>query len=345
MAVYNASVNGQPGPGGPQSRIDPNTGQQTYLNPVTGQWEANPQPGYGGQYQAQPVRNRRPEDIFTEDAIKRAKVPNNPFKEGTKEYNDYQRNQIKNMVEKAGSPEMPDFVSQLGDDGLIKKPYQLTPGGIKFENLLPGVSQKVNGVNVNQEGLNAIRTRALSQGPSAWLNLQMQKQGIDELSDVERAKQQSAGNQAQAESALAMRGGISSGARERLARSGASNALAQTQGIRRGGSVDRLGLQIADDQTKTGLLTQLPGMENQQAQFDLGKQTWLGDYAKQQQGVDMDSQKYNSDAKVAADKYNIGNSLNETLQKRAYDQGKYGEAMKAWAAGKSADAQANAGKK
>jgi hypothetical protein len=286
-----------------------------------------------------------PETPFTPQAIANAKLQPNPFRPGTNEYNDYQKAQVEQMKRSAGAPAMPDFVSQLDKNGNIKSNYNLAPGTVNFSSILPGVSNNINAVNIDRNALNALKDRALQTGPSAWLQLQNQNQGLDELNQVENAKQQAAGNNAQAEAQLAMRGGISSGARERMARAGSNSALQAAQGIRRQGQGDRTNLGIADENTKTGLLSQLPGMEQSYAQFDLGKQTYLGDLAKQQQGAQLDTQKYNADQATNAQKFNIQNSLNEILQKRAYDMGQYNETMKAWAADKTAEAQNSGGKK
>lgn len=268
----------------------------------------------------------------------------------------------KYQTERAGAPTRPDFVSTLDGNGNIKSNYQLNPNTIAnpnqvtMDSIMPGLSDKLNGINVDQRGINAVRDRALGTGDSPWLKLQMEKQGLDESNALQKSSASVAGSNANAESNLAMRGGISSGARERLARSGAMASNQAGQDVRNQGVQNRLNLQIADDQTKTGLLSQLPGMEIANVAPETAKQEYLGNMASTEQGRGLDTAfknvanttdtaKYNAGATTDAQKYNIGNALNDILQKRAYDTAGYSEDMKAWAAGKSADAQSSAGKK
>lgn len=119
--------------------------------------------------------------------------------------------------------------------------------------------------------------------------------------------QSQAGQLAQAKSGLAMQGGLRGGQRERLAAQGAQAGLL-------GGQKLRSDIAMQDEQKRMQLLQQAPGVALQQAQYDQGLQ-----------------------------KYNIGAALGELAQKRAYDAGVYGDAMKAWGAEKTAQASGGGG--
>lgn len=114
---------------------------------------------------------------------------------------------------------------------------------------------------------------------------------------------QNAGAMNQARNQMAMQGGIRSGARERLAKSGLQNTLAQNQNV-------WSNIALQDEKNRQQQLQNLPGMELQQANYLTGLQ----------------------------DK-NIGRAIGEVNTGRAMQQQQFNEAMRAWGAGKTADAQ------
>lgn len=214
-------------------------------------------------------------------------------------------------------------------DGTLKQNARLG-----FDSKLPQFQDQLNTINLNKDGLQAIRDRAIGSGTSPWLSLQ--RQALDNKMGQMRddSVQQGATAGASAMSALARTGGLSSGARERVLKNNASNQMMSGQQLARFGNEQGVGLNIADEQMKQQALMQLPGMENQAIQPDIQKanamMTQLG--KEQSLGVDVGQ-------------YNLGTAKDELTQKRAFDLSQYQEKMKAWAAGKTADAQANAGKK
>lgn len=121
--------------------------------------------------------------------------------------------------------------------------------------------------------------------------------------------QQQAGQQAQAQNQLAMGGGLRSGARERLAAQGMQGGLAARQQ-----TTGKINMQ--DEENRQKWLQMAPQAALQQASFDQGTQ-----------------------------KYNLGMTMAELAQKRAYDAGVYGEAMKGWGAEKTANASGGGGGK
>lgn len=116
-----------------------------------------------------------------------------------------------------------------------------------------------------------LRNRALATGPSAWAQLQTQQQGLEQQNAMNAAAQQTAGANAQAQAGLAMRGGLGSGSRERLAASSAWNQLAAGQGVRNQGMQNRLGINIADQEQKNAMLGTSAGMETDLSKFNTGQ--------------------------------------------------------------------------
>jgi len=116
------------------------------------------------------------------------------------------------------------------------------------------------------------------------------------------AAAQGAGQMAQARSGLAMQGGLRSGARERLAQQGQITGLQAKQNA-------NMQVNMQDEQNRQKWLGMLPGQELAAAQF----------------GSTIEDR-------------NIGRSLSEVQQGRDFDKYRYGQAMTAWGADKSADA-------
>jgi hypothetical protein len=166
------------------------------------------------------------------------------------------------------------------------------------------------GVDSDPTALNMFRTQAERTGPSAYANLANTQQ--DTLSQQARssAANQNQGNQATAESALAMRGGIDSGARERIATQGNKNLLDMNQKINQTSANNKMQIGMNDEQNRISQLSQVPGMQNTQNQ---------------------------------AAEFNIGNAINEGNAANAYKYGIYNTQMKGYAAGQQANATANSG--
>lgn len=183
-----------------------------------------------------------------------------------------------------GKPEYPGFKSMVDPStGFLDPKYQLKN-------------------DLDTQALDKIQEQALSEGPSKWAQMAEAKGKSD-------AAAQSQGAIADAASRLSMKGGLSSGAQERLAMGGAANALKAQQDV--GANI---GLQ--DEQMKQAALASLPGMQIQKSQFG--------------QGVNQ---------------YNIGNVLSQNQAEQNAALERYKNDMAAYGAKKSALATAMGGKK
>lgn len=187
-----------------------------------------------------------------------------------------------------GSPIRPEWESQQGADGLLKDPYKIAAD-----------------LSVDQRGLEKYRERALGTGDSAWAKLAKEQQGLEEAGLRDKLGQQAGSAQAQARSSLAMRGGLSGGAAERIAKSGARDQMAGAQNLAAQGAMARGNIGLQDEQMRTQMLGNLPGMELQAMQPQL-----------QNKNIQQ---------------WNIDKALNENLQKRAFETNKYNQKMQAWA--------------
>lgn len=217
--------------------------------------------------------------------------PNSPY--DPNQYSLISNSQYQNMMNSlnkyAGRPDRPAWESLLGSDGLMQQPYQL-------QN------------SFNTGALDQMRSDLLRQPgeQSQWRMLQ----GQQLERDAARAASQAQGAVSQGMNQLAMRGGLRSGAGERMASQGARNASLARQGV----LGNRLRLDIADEQQRMQGLGALN-------QAEMGA-------AQNAQGVD---------------KYNIDKALFDTMQKRYADMNAYNEEMRAWASEKTAQATPSGG--
>lgn len=177
--------------------------------------------------------------------------------------------------------------------------------------MLPGYEDYIK---KNSQGYDAFRAMALRNGPSNWANLASTQQDMQGLDQKNKAVQVNNAATAGAQDQLAMRGGLTSGARERTVEAGANNLTGSEQGIERQTGLNKLQIGMNDEQNRMSELGQLPGMESSRA--------------GQWEGVrSTDNQ----------------NMMTENQAKNAYDQNNYNQQMTAWAAGQQASATANSG--
>jgi hypothetical protein len=210
--------------------------------------------------------------------------------------NQYQlidRNQYEDMlnqVKKFGSrPDRPEFESLLDDTGMIKEQYRIQD-------------------NLNTQYLDRMRDTALRDPGQASQLRQLQQQQLEQQGAQAQAQAQSSA--AQQMNQMAMRGGLRSGAQERMAQNAANRGLqARQQMLAQGTQLD-----LADEQNRLKQLGALGQQEMARAQF--GRQ---------------------------GDQFNIEKSLFDVLQKRAADMNAYNEEMRAWASERTAAATPSGG--
>lgn len=208
----------------------------------------------------------------------------------------------------------PQYTNLLGPDGTMKSQYQLGAGPNVTGNLDTSALDK----------LNAIGTAA--PGTSDWEKMMLSKQGLDQANARDSAVTGADSAKTAAISDMASHGGVSAGARERLARSGMENLNTAQQGVTRQGALDRIGIGTTAEQNRLGVLQSLPGMQ-------LAK-------TGQQEALDLT----NRDNTNATNRFNITNAIGENQRQDVGKFANWQEQMKSWASGQQANADANAGK-
>lgn len=187
----------------------------------------------------------------------------------------------------------------------------------------PELDSRLAALTMDMRGMNKFRDEALRGKPSAWAGLMNAKQYAEEAAAKDRAVDQSRAGVRNAEADLASKGGLSSGARERIARGGAKDLLAVGQDVARQGNLNRMQVGVQDEQNRIQELSQLPGMENMILQTDLQKENMF-DQSRQQ---------------------DLQRAIEENNRRNQFNQNVYNQKMSAWAADRQAYATENSGKK
>lgn len=152
----------------------------------------------------------------------------------------------------------------------------------------------------------SIRDQAMSTAPSAWAQLALQKQNLEQQNATDLASKQLQQGQSMAAGNLARIGGLGGGARTRMAVQGAKDLMLQQQGIGRQGMLDRLGISTQDEQTRQGLLKSV------------------------------------ADTELGSQEKNLGLMTGDITNKAQFDANRYNQQMQAWGANRAANAQMQA---
>lgn len=152
------------------------------------------------------------------------------------------------------SPPTPDFGG--GYSGLPPSPaygQQYANGTFNGWQLPVEPPKRAPTLDAQGNLLNKYKLDVTSDRPeSAWLRMQLQRQGLEEQRGLGLADKDAAINRANVMSSAAQLGGASSGAAERLGSRFAKDAALQQQDIRSQGAWGRLGLRESDLQRQIG---------------------------------------------------------------------------------------------
>ena len=201
----------------------------------------------------------------------------------------------------------------LGNQFMANSPR---PRNIQYQNSYTPGMQMEGQFNPNTQGLNAFRTEALRTGPSRGAQLQMGQQNLMQTQGRNQAARDVAGATAGSRSQLAMRGGLTGGASERLAKQGKKDLFNMQQNLQAQKMGNAATIGIADEQSRMGQLAQLPGMENQALQP--GMQSKM---------------------------FDVTNQMKNNMGRNAFDMQQYEAQMKAFENAQQANAMLNSGKK
>lgn len=137
-------------------------------------------------------------------------------------------------------------------------------------------TDRLEGVSYDPSGVQAFKERALQAGESPWARMMREKVDMEQGRALGSAGAQAAGATSGAMSNLAMRGGLSRGAAERLARGGMRDMAQARQEIYGRGAGQRLDIGIEDEKQRLAALGALPGLQAQAYETQLrGVSPWM----------------------------------------------------------------------
>lgn len=180
---------------------------------------------------------------------------------------------------------------------------------VNVNSMMGDAQGRLDAVQTDTRGLDALRDRALGEGPSAWAKLQQQKLDMQRQDALNASAKSQAGAMANAMSNVAMRGGLSSGANLRAAKQAAQDQALAAQQIRRQGQMDSLNLGIADENQRLDVLKQLPGMDLAFSNQQLAKANALNDIQGREQGLTLNADLANRQALMSRDMYNADKAM------------------------------------
>jgi hypothetical protein len=164
------------------------------------------------------------------------------------------------------------------------------------------IKNRYSMIGADAPGFKRFSAEAMRSGPSAWARAARGESLGEEATARERGGQELAGRTAGARSQLAMRGGLTSGAAERLATTGRDNFMRMSQDTARAGAQNRMSINTQDEQNRQGMLSQLPGMELGRDNMAMSR----ADAITKGEQMDIDRQLAETDKKnrFAMDAYN-----------------------------------------
>lgn len=162
--------------------------------------------------------------------------------------------------------------NQAQNNGELQDPGAAWAGrGDPYAGMPALPTDVTGGVKRDTSGLDAFSKEALRTGPSAWAGLANQQNRQNQADAYDRGMGQAAAHGQEGRDALAMQGGLTSGAAERSANATSRNMLDVGQDVNRQGDANALQIGINDEQNRIQELSSLPGMQLQGSGFDLAK--------------------------------------------------------------------------
>ena len=153
---------------------------------------------------------------------------------------------------------------------------------------------------------------ANSTDASPWLELQLKQiasQGATQKDQLERARM---GALAEGREDMAMRGGLRSGAAERLASSGMDRKMIESQALQRAILEEENKMRIAEEEARLGVRERMPGYEQGRATYETGID---------QGNINTFTGAHTADYNAAMDKYQTDSEIWASLQEAAMEAG------------------------
>lgn len=173
----------------------------------------------------------------------------------------------KPRIQQMGDNQSNDWLAQHGLLPGTVPEYQNGLNSPAYGNLIQGAQ----GINYDQSGVNALKDYALAPpGGSPWEKMMLDRQGVEQNQALSGAGGANNAATQNAYSQVAQRGGLNSGAQQRIAMSGQRDLNAQRQQIYGQGAQDRAQIGAQGEQNRLSALQSLPGAQAQSVQAQVG---------------------------------------------------------------------------
>lgn len=232
--------------------------------------------------------------------------------------------QVAQAADQAGKPA---WTPGQGYEGMPTAPGYVqgyNPATQASAGTVAGMLGGIRTPTYNRGALDRFSGEAMRTGPSSWARMAAAREDLGRQNAVDHGQANIAGAEASAQGSLARGGGLSSGARERIARQASRDNTTSVQGATNQANLNKAQIGINDEQNRIQQLGMLPGMEAQATGLGL-------------QGAGLDLSKiaqWNS-----ANQADIGHGLADAASQNAYNASNYQTQGQIWGASKAADQQ------
>jgi hypothetical protein len=245
------------------------------------------------------------------------------------------------------TPAMPSFLSNLGPDGKLLAQYQLgAQPGLDFHSTMGDENSRLAALpQLNNDPLHALEAFSQSGSSNPWVDAQMQAEELQKGKAMGAATSSAQAGGAAAADQMAARGGLNSGAMERIATNTGNNISSGKQGVQGQDLAAKAGIQQQNVQNQLGVMENLPGQEVQALQPGLQTQSLWQQAAGQNQQAQQQLEEQQQQYKTGVNQFNIQNAEQGLNAQNQFNLQSYANQIAGQAGKEQAWATANAGKK
>lgn len=234
----------------------------------------------------------------------------------------------------ASVPNDPTFTSNLGADGNVKSQYKLgAQPDVSYQGNLQNLA-----ANLDPRAMDTYRDYATGTGNSPWAQLMLDQNKANTATAADNAAKTANSGASKAYSELGARGGLRSGAAERIAMDAGRNLNLGRQDAAKTGETNALGIMGQDAAGRVQALQGVSGL-------DLQKAGLWSQVAGQDSAGKYQADTGNRDYQTKVADTNINNAMQGLNAQNQFNQYIYGQKMAGAGAERTANATENAGKK
>lgn len=249
-----------------------------------------------------------------------------------------------------------------GLEGKMSNAKDVTSTGVSTPTKVQAGQDFTNG----QQDMSKLRDRAFGTGPSEQAKAQMALADNQSKTNAETLAKQSMSANQTAQNTMAQQGGLSGGARERMATQANRQQMMANQGNANSNLQAKMGISAQDEAQRSQLQQAMPGMSLSYDQYNTGLQRDDRDTQMKAQMYNNDStmkaQQANQDSALkqanmwgnmadteagrqqSADTFNVGNRIGDAQNYNNFNQNNWQTDATMMGANQTANAQARAGK-